>query len=152
APASGSSATARRASARCRARTRTPLESAAWSPLRRRNCGSLRSLVQAVFLDLVEQGLVADAEDLGGLLPVPPGLGQHLQNQLALGFARGGPGDVLQRVVAGFGGRGGDRGGAGRGRNGGRAVRSTVDRSRARRGAVRLRARRRSGRHCRVAE
>ena len=49
---------------------------------------ALRGLVQAVFLDLVEQRLVADAEDLRGFLPVPARPLQHLADQLALGLAR----------------------------------------------------------------
>src|SRR5436190_14294860 len=60
---------------------------------------TLRSLVEAVFFDLVEEGLVADAQDLCGLFAVPAGLLQHLENQLALRFARGRARDVLQRVV-----------------------------------------------------
>ena len=46
----------------------------------------------------------------GGLLPVPARLLQHLQDQLPLGLARRAAGDVLERVVAGFGGRSGHRG------------------------------------------
>ena len=38
-------------------------------------------------LDLVEERLVADAEDRGRFLAVPMGLLQHFQDQLALGFA-----------------------------------------------------------------
>ena len=49
-----------------------------------------RRPIQLSFLDFVEQRFVADAQDFGGLAPVPPRLLQRAGNQLALGFARGG--------------------------------------------------------------
>src|SRR5215510_10960490 len=58
----------------------------------------MSGFIQTVFLDFVEQRLVADAEHGRGLLAVPPCVLQHLQNQLALGFARRAARDVLQRI------------------------------------------------------
>ena len=65
----------------------------------------LRGLVEAVLLDLVEQRLVADAENFRRFLPIPPRAGQHPQDQLTLGLARRRAGDVLERHVARSGGR-----------------------------------------------
>ena len=113
--ASGSSASARPASARCSARSRTLRESARGSPRRGMDRRPSRRLVQLRFLDLVEQRLVADAEDLRRFAAVPARLLQRAVDQLALGFARGVPGDVLQRPEqAGAGGGAPARDGGGR--------------------------------------
>src|SRR5262245_4040318 len=84
--------------------------SAPSTPLRKTNSRSseLAGLVEAVFLDLVEQRLVADAEDLGRRLAVPSRVLQHSRDERALGLAGGLARHVLQREVPGVGGRGGD--------------------------------------------
>src|ERR1700722_12910249 len=70
----------------------------------------VRGLVEAVLLDLVQERLVADAQVPGGLLAIPAGLLQHLENQLALDHAGGGAGDVLERAGRGLARfHGGDR-------------------------------------------
>src|SRR5580700_8681698 len=87
----------------------TPQRSA---PRRRRGSegrasSRLRGLVQTVFPDLVEQGLVADAEGRRGHLPVPPRPMPGSLNQLALGLAGRRARDLLERLVARVGGDGG---------------------------------------------
>src|SRR5262245_46537594 len=56
-------------------------------------------------LDLVEQGLVADAENHGGLAAVPVDLTQRLLDRRALGLHRGRFGHLRERPVAFLGGR-----------------------------------------------
>src|SRR6266851_1406149 len=53
--------------------------------------------VELGLLDLIEQGPVADAQELGCLNPIPSGLLEGLENRLALRHLRGLPGDVLER-------------------------------------------------------
>src|SRR5688572_20805102 len=61
---------------------------------------SSRRLVEPVFLNLVKESLVADAQDLGGFFAVPPRPGEHAEDQLALGLASSGARDVLERYAA----------------------------------------------------
>ena len=67
------------------------------SPRRGRDRRPSRRSVELRFLDLVEQRLVADAQDFRRFAAVPAGLLQRAVDQLALGFARGVAGDVLER-------------------------------------------------------
>ena len=60
----------------------------------------------STFLDLVEQGLVAHAENLRRLAPVPVHLAKRLLDRGALGLHRCGLRDGGQRAAASVGRRG----------------------------------------------
>jgi hypothetical protein len=58
--------------------------------------GSRGNVVETGVFHLVEEGAIADVEELGGLGPVPVSALEHLEDLVALGSLRGFANDVLE--------------------------------------------------------